>query len=139
MLRLPFYIVIALFGEFAGLSCQCIVGLAVRLRRINPIISYLGEDPRPWSDAPANLLRTFLFNETATTEIYTLSLHDALPIWGSRRRPLHPDPDPGPDRHPRTRDRRPGADRADRAGRRARQHLAQGQSVLDRPLDRRPR
>src|SRR5258708_32877550 len=23
----------------------------------------------------------FLFNETATTEIYTLSLHDALPIW----------------------------------------------------------
>ncbi len=23
----------------------------------------------------------FFFNETATTEIYTLSLHDALPIW----------------------------------------------------------
>src|SRR5690242_21091428 len=23
----------------------------------------------------------FLFNDTATTEIYTLSLHDALPIW----------------------------------------------------------
>src|SRR3712207_7556672 len=22
------------------------------------------------------------FNDTATTEIYTLSLHDALPIWG---------------------------------------------------------
>src|SRR3712207_7225989 len=32
----------------------------------------------------------FFFNDTATTEIYTLSLHDALPIW------------PGPDlqRHP---------------------------------------
>src|SRR3712207_8366477 len=34
----------------------------------------------------------FLFNDTATTEIYTLSLHDALPIfclreWASR--PLH--------------------------------------------------
>src|SRR5471030_3355870 len=28
----------------------------------------------------------FFFNDTATTEIYTLSLHDALPIWrGSRR------------------------------------------------------
>src|SRR3712207_7713756 len=27
----------------------------------------------------------FFFNDTATTEIYTLSLHDALPI--SRRRP----------------------------------------------------
>src|SRR3970282_2880715 len=25
----------------------------------------------------------FFFNDTATTEIYTLSLHDALPIWMS--------------------------------------------------------
>src|SRR5205823_13074273 len=29
----------------------------------------------------------FSFNATAPTELYTLSLHDALPIWG-RRRPL---------------------------------------------------
>src|SRR2546427_7944104 len=28
----------------------------------------------------------FFFNDTATTEIYTLSLHDALPIW---LRPRH--------------------------------------------------
>src|SRR3712207_7239937 len=28
----------------------------------------------------------FFFNDTATTEIYTLSLHDALPIWS---RPSH--------------------------------------------------
>src|SRR5258708_6662389 len=27
----------------------------------------------------------FFFNDTATTEIYTLSLHDALPIWGQSR------------------------------------------------------
>src|SRR3712207_8042789 len=27
----------------------------------------------------------FFFNDTATTEIYTLSLHDALPIWTLRR------------------------------------------------------
>src|SRR5688572_31757501 len=27
----------------------------------------------------------FFFNDTATTEIYTLSLHDALPIWRTRR------------------------------------------------------
>src|SRR5256885_15260141 len=27
----------------------------------------------------------FFFNDTATTEIYTLSLHDALPICGSGR------------------------------------------------------
>ena len=26
----------------------------------------------------------FFFNDTATTEIYTLSLHDALPIWRNR-------------------------------------------------------
>src|SRR3989304_1497194 len=26
----------------------------------------------------------FFFNDTATTEIYTLSLHDALPIWSTR-------------------------------------------------------
>src|SRR6266850_893901 len=30
----------------------------------------------------------FFFNDTATTEIYTLSLHDALPISSSRRRPV---------------------------------------------------
>src|SRR3712207_7307552 len=28
----------------------------------------------------------FFFNDTATTEIYTLSLHDALPILGARAR-----------------------------------------------------
>src|SRR2546427_6805246 len=27
------------------------------------------------------LFSFFFFNDTATTEIYTLSLHDALPIW----------------------------------------------------------
>src|SRR5687768_17907001 len=27
----------------------------------------------------------FFFNDTATTEIYTLSLHDALPIWAKVR------------------------------------------------------
>src|SRR3712207_8462111 len=27
----------------------------------------------------------FFINDTATTEIYTLSLHDALPIWSVRR------------------------------------------------------
>src|SRR6185369_9657218 len=28
-----------------------------------------------------SILFIFFFNDTATTEIYTLSLHDALPIW----------------------------------------------------------
>src|SRR3712207_7567232 len=39
----------------------------------------------------------FFFNDTATTEIYTLPLHDALPIYlqGQVRRPAlaHPPPD----------------------------------------------
>src|SRR3712207_8803227 len=33
----------------------------------------------------------FFFNDTATTEIYTLSLHDALPIYrGQARAPARP-------------------------------------------------
>src|SRR3989304_6383592 len=31
-------------------------------------------------------LSFFFFNDTATTEIYPLSLHDALPIWRGKRR-----------------------------------------------------
>src|SRR3712207_7952655 len=39
----------------------------------------------------------FFFNDTATTEIYTLSLHDALPIFAvraprARRKSARPDP-----------------------------------------------
>src|SRR5258708_22506363 len=67
----------------------------------------------------------FFFNDTATTEIYTLSLHDALPIsrlvaarrdrrdghcHSSRRRHRDAAP-PAPDRgagHPRRARRRPG-------------------------------
>src|SRR5256885_14330472 len=33
-----------------------------------------------------NMHRVFFFNDTATTEIYTLSLHDALPIFVRLRR-----------------------------------------------------
>src|SRR5207342_1227489 len=43
----------------------------------------------------------FFFNDTATTEIYTLSLHDALPIFlprpGAPRRPIRPNPAPRAD------------------------------------------
>src|SRR5689334_25108952 len=31
-------------------------------------------------------IAVFFFNDTATTEIYTLSLHDALPIWEGKTR-----------------------------------------------------
>src|SRR5256886_8064542 len=33
---------------------------------------------------PPLCLSFFFFNDTATTEIYTLSLHDALPIYGQQ-------------------------------------------------------
>src|SRR5215813_14368019 len=33
------------------------------------------------NDIESKLFIDFFFNDTATTEIYTLSLHDALPIW----------------------------------------------------------
>src|SRR2546430_9751014 len=38
----------------------------------------------------ASLLKFFFFNDTATTEIYTLSLHDALPICPRPARPRRP-------------------------------------------------
>src|SRR6266508_1246145 len=39
----------------------------------------------------------FFFNDTATTEIYTLSLHDALPIYDDpHQRPHHDQPDGEP-------------------------------------------
>src|SRR5438445_11041015 len=34
--------------------------------------------------SPSLHLRPFFFNHTATTEIFTLSLHDALPIFSGR-------------------------------------------------------
>src|SRR3712207_7112686 len=40
------------------------------------------------------------FNDTATTEIYTLSLHDALPIWSTRRTGRRPAPRPRPPSSP---------------------------------------
>src|SRR5260370_41788886 len=44
-----------------------------------------------WVSRPSTF---FFFNDTATTEIYTLSLHDALPIYQ-----IHPaDPDSNPRR-----------------------------------------
>src|SRR4029453_19580375 len=39
------------------------------------------EDPQAARDS-CSMYGIFFFNDTATTEIYTLSLHDALPISG---------------------------------------------------------
>src|SRR5215204_7576440 len=45
----------------------------------------------------------FFFNATATTEIYTLSLHDALPIFPGGARQPEPRSAPRPKRLPRGR------------------------------------
>src|SRR2546430_11306488 len=60
----------------------------------------------------------FFFNDTATTEIYTLSLHDALPICAGARP------------HPRPRDLagRRGAVLGPRATRRSEEHTSELQS-----------
>src|SRR5258707_7111660 len=56
----------------------------------------------------------FFFNDTATTEIYTLSLHDALPISAGRRQRGH-----AAGTSERLRPRSTGARRGDRTTRRA--------------------
>src|SRR3712207_7226859 len=72
----------------------------------------------------------FFFNDTATTEIYTLSLHDALPIFrpGDRHGPRRHLPARGARRrvrqgrpHPARRDPRP-------RGRRSEEHTSELQS-----------
>src|SRR6266496_6347571 len=49
-----------------------------------------------WFSPCLLLLFFFFFNDTATTEIYTLSLHDALPIWPCCRRGDGPPRSTGP-------------------------------------------
>src|SRR2546422_6642109 len=60
----------------------------------------------------------FFFNDTATTEIYTLSLHDALPISGCRC-PMH-----------RSRDRPSAGCTPSRRSRRSEEHTSELQSRL---------
>src|SRR2546429_5342808 len=59
----------------------------------------------------------FFFNDTATTEIYTLSLHDALPILG-------PGEEPSPENAQNRRDIR------DFPGQRSEEHTSELQSRL---------
>src|SRR2546422_6242944 len=67
----------------------------------------------------------FFFNDTATTEIYTLSLHDALPIFRDRR-----------DRDRRRRRRRARRhERAHRALHRGRRPLRPGPDLRGRTRD----
>src|SRR3712207_8465575 len=61
----------------------------------------------------------FFFNDTATTEIYTLSLHDALPIYGvDRGEAGRPPPRGGSGRYQAGGPRRPQQDAGARLRRR---------------------
>src|SRR3989337_980552 len=44
------------------------------------LFCFVSETARPWRLAVVQTGFFFFFNDTATTEIYTLALHDALPI-----------------------------------------------------------
>src|SRR3712207_9066972 len=70
----------------------------------------------------------FFFNDTATTEIYTLSLHDALPIClGQLAQPEHEALDDAGQRVGDD-DAEPGADGVDEADLRSEEHTSELQS-----------
>src|SRR3712207_8002897 len=69
-------------------------------------------------------LYVFFFNDTATTEIYTLSLHDALPICEERERPERV----GRHAHPRRVALEEGAQAVGRSARRSEEHTSELQS-----------
>src|SRR5687767_5521053 len=52
-----------------NLSTECLIQL-----------TKLGYDATPFNQILKQNAKSFFFNDPATTEIYTLSLHDALPI-----------------------------------------------------------
>src|SRR6266536_6725095 len=66
--------------------------------------------------APSPCFSIFFFNDTATTEIYTLSLHDALPIYP---------------RAPRFRSRCPECSRKGARSPRSEEHTSELQSRVD--------
>src|SRR5262249_59825010 len=83
------------------------------------------------------VLFLFFFNDTAPPEIYTLSLHDALPISGEAQdrgpagggRPRDESPQGGSE--PRVRGLAPGDRRARDAGPRSEEHTSELQSLTN--------
>src|SRR3989449_7752329 len=76
----------------------------------------------------------FFFNDTATTEIYTLSLHDALPISGDAAHPAAHVRD-APARGWRRPSRRPGNARSRGPGHHAAVHARRPRLPADRAQD----
>src|SRR5438034_10965241 len=85
-------------------------------------------------------MRSFLFMAAAAPEIYTLSLHDALPIWSDhvrgRAAQAHAEADRRPDRRGHERQHLPLRDlHADPRGRQAGGGEA-GRDAMNAPVDR---
>src|SRR2546430_13406264 len=74
-----------------------------------------------WYQNPTYMCSFFFFNDTATTDIYTLSLHDALPFCF---RPARPRAEP---RRPAVRTR-PATPGSGRSSRRSEEHTSELQS-----------
>src|ERR1043165_9260841 len=68
--------------------------VTARARTASGAVKFDGrsEEQTPELQAPGpTSYAAFFFNDTATTEIYTLSLHDALPISAARQGPARHD------------------------------------------------
>src|ERR1043166_6988381 len=78
-----------LFRSVVGVEAGAAFGVgAEELDAGAPQGELLGRSGEHTAEIPApfgNAVSPFFFNDTATTEIYTLSLHDALPICRRRR------------------------------------------------------
>src|ERR1051326_4393941 len=66
---------------------QIVLAVVIEKRRVGAALAFVVA--AAWTDPidVAPIAFDLFFNDTATTEIYTLSLHDALPISGAALRP----------------------------------------------------
>src|ERR1019366_4729259 len=70
---------------------------SLSLRDVEDLLEGRGlnvSNPRVWRWVQYYGPELVFFNDTATTEIYTFSLHDALPVSDSWEAPRSPDPRP---------------------------------------------
>src|SRR3989304_3353953 len=73
-----------LFRSGVAAQRRSAAGVLCHLVKLQPTTGGGPRSGEHTSEIPSRLhplCRVFFFNDTATTEIYTLSLHDALPIW----------------------------------------------------------
>src|SRR5690348_18059833 len=104
--------------QTTGLSKKCSSSIDV----LSPVRTEATEAVEEETLIAIALFFLFLFNDTATTAIYTLSLHDALPIWAERRAAhvVEPQPDEGDEGDPQ----RAADEQPERGG-----HHTQGQCL----------